>query len=183
MKEALLNIINNYGVMNQLEYWHTEVFELNEAIIKYEDYYYENYDDGIGKVEWGKWRSHIAEEIADNYVMLYQFPEYYYERLEYHDIAPYEFKTDNYENIDDISKYLKKFQKDVCKLTCEIAIAEERDQDYISEYRYEIITEKIDDVIYKLKSIQLYYKISDKEIKEVMRYKINRQLERISKGE
>lgn len=77
MKEDLLKIINHYGVMPQLKYFQSEVFELNEAIIKYEDYYYENYDDGIGKVEWGKWRKHIAEEIADCLVMLNQFVEYY----------------------------------------------------------------------------------------------------------
>ncbi len=77
MKEDLLKIINHYGVMPQLKYFQSEVFELNEAIIKYEDYYYENYDDGIGKVDWARWREHIAEEIADVLVMLYQFVEYY----------------------------------------------------------------------------------------------------------
>lgn len=51
MKEDLLKIINTYGVMPQLKYFQSEVFELNEAIIKYEDYYYENYDEGIGKIE------------------------------------------------------------------------------------------------------------------------------------
>jgi NTP pyrophosphatase (non-canonical NTP hydrolase) len=77
MKEDLLKIINHYGVMPQLKYFQSEVFELNEAIIKYEDYYYENYDDGIGKVDWTRWREHIAEEIADVCVMLHQFVEYY----------------------------------------------------------------------------------------------------------
>ena len=174
MKEGLLNIINTYGVLPQLEYWQTEVWELNEAILEYhydENKYYPEVEECL--------INHIAEEFADNFVMLYQFPEYYYERLEYHDIAPYEFRTDNYENINDIKEYLKNFQKDVCKLTCEIAVAEERDQDYISEYRYEFITEKIDVVIYKLKSIQLFYKIPDKKIKEIMLQKVNRQLERI----
>lgn len=174
MKQDLLKIINTYGVLPQLEYYQTEVWELNEIIIQCEnsefcnkEYIEENY------------KEHITEEIADNYVMLYQFPEYYYDRLKYHNIAPYEFKTDNYENIEDILKYLKNFQKDVCDLTCEIAIIEEREQDYISEYRYEDIIEEIDNIIYKLKSIQLYYKISDKEIEEVMKYKVERQLKRI----
>ena len=76
-KEEILKIINTYGVMPQLKYFQSEVFELNEAIIKYEDYYYENYDEGIGKIEWVKWREHIAEEIADVLVMLNQFKEYY----------------------------------------------------------------------------------------------------------
>lgn len=181
MKEDLLKIINTYGVLPQLEYYQTEVWELNEAIIRFEEAkinYFEGY--GIQQLDLEK---HITEEIADNYVMLYQFPEYYYERLEYHNIAPYKFKTDNYENIENIADYLKKFQKDVCKLTCTIAIAEEREQDYISEYKYENIIEIIDNVLYKLKSIQLYYRISDKEIEEIMKYKINRQLERIERGE
>ena len=72
MEEKLLKIINHYGVLPQLKYFQSEVFELNEAIIKYEDYYYENYDEGIGKIEWVKWREHIAEEIADVEVMLLQ---------------------------------------------------------------------------------------------------------------
>lgn len=77
MKEDLLKIIEHYGVLPQLKYFQSEVFELNEAIIKYEDYSYENYDYGIGKVDWTRWREHIAEEIADCYVMLEQFRYYY----------------------------------------------------------------------------------------------------------
>ena len=176
MKEDLLKIINNYGVMNQLEYYQTEVWELNDAISNYhyEEYkYYPSVEDIL--------IAHIKEELADNYVMLYQFPQYYYERLECHNIAPYEFKTDNYEHIeeDGILEYLKKFQKDVCKLTCAIAVAEEREQDYISEYRYNDVISAIDTIIYKLKSIQEYYKIKDKEIERVMKYKVDRQIERI----
>ncbi len=78
MKEELKQIIEHYGVIPQLKYFQSEIFELTEAIIKYKDYYYENYDDGIGKVEWAKWREHIAEEIADVTVMLKQF-QYHYE--------------------------------------------------------------------------------------------------------
>lgn len=77
MKEKLLTIINHYGINEQLKYIHSEYFELDEAIIKYEDYAYENYDYGVGKVEWGKWREHIAEEISDIMVMLKQFQYYY----------------------------------------------------------------------------------------------------------
>ena len=77
MKEDLLKITNTYGVIPQLKYFQSEVWELNEAIIKFEDYYYENYDDGIGKVDWTRWRGHIAEEIADNFVLLKQFQYYY----------------------------------------------------------------------------------------------------------
>ena len=77
MKEKINDIISYYGPNHQCKKLSEEVFELQEAIIKYEDYYYENYDDGIGKVEWGKWRELIAEEVADVMVLLFQFIEYY----------------------------------------------------------------------------------------------------------
>lgn len=54
MKEKLLQIIEHYGLYNQLKYLHTEYFELDEAIISC---------DEIG---------HIAEELADVMVMLKQ---------------------------------------------------------------------------------------------------------------
>ena len=80
MKEDLKRIIEHYGVMPQLKYFQSEVFELNEAILNYEyesqgmypsidpDVYYEARD----------LKQHIAEEIADVLVMLKQF-QYYYE--------------------------------------------------------------------------------------------------------
>ena len=64
MKDKLLEIINHYGVMHQLKYFQSEVFELNEAIIQYEN------TDTINK-------KHIAEEIADVCVLLNQIIEYY----------------------------------------------------------------------------------------------------------
>lgn len=67
MKEDLLKIINHYGVMPQLKYFQSEVFELNEAIIKAEE-----------NLALEKYKEHIAEEIADVLVMLKQF-QYYYE--------------------------------------------------------------------------------------------------------
>ena len=36
MEGKLLKIINHYGVIPQLKYFQSEVFELNEAIIEYE---------------------------------------------------------------------------------------------------------------------------------------------------
>lgn len=69
MKEELLKIINNYGVRSQLKYFQSEVFELNEAIIREET-----------KREFKNTRlniEHISEEIADVQVMLNQFKEYY----------------------------------------------------------------------------------------------------------
>ena len=52
--------------MPQLKYFQSEVFELSEAIINAENEY--NMLKDIG---------HIAEEIADVMVMLYEFKEYY----------------------------------------------------------------------------------------------------------
>ena len=63
MKEKLLEIINHYGVLPQLKYFQSEIFELNEAIIKHEVL-------GCGY-------QHIVEEIADVQVMLNQFKKYY----------------------------------------------------------------------------------------------------------
>ena len=63
MKDKLLVIIEHYGVMHQLKYFQSEVFELNEAIIKHE----------ASGCEY----QHIIEEISDVMVMLGQFISYY----------------------------------------------------------------------------------------------------------
>lgn len=76
MEEKLLEIIHNYGVLPQLKYFQSEVFELNEAIIQREypaiakdkkPYELEMYE-----------KEHITEEIADICVMVLQFKEYYH---------------------------------------------------------------------------------------------------------
>lgn len=63
MKDKLVDIIDYYGIMKQLKYFQSEIFELNEAIIKHENM--------------GCELQHIIEEIADVQVMLSQFKEYY----------------------------------------------------------------------------------------------------------
>ena len=70
MKEELKQIIEYYGVIPQLKYFQSEVFELNEAIFEhyYDEYKFEN--DTVLK-------KHITEEIADVLVMLKQFQYYY----------------------------------------------------------------------------------------------------------
>ena len=45
----------------------------------------------------------------------------------------------------------------------------------------EHITEEIADVMVMLKQFQYYYGIEDKQVEEVMNYKIDRQLDRIEK--
>lgn len=71
MRKDLLEIINYYGVIEQLKYIHSEYFELDEAIFHYENGIY-----------WGNGETehcirHIAEEIADVMVMLKQLQYYY----------------------------------------------------------------------------------------------------------
>lgn len=76
MKEKLLKIIEHYGVMPQLKYFQSEIFELNEAIIQYENSGWDFSDESCEDIE-RDYRYHIAEEIADVEVMLNQFKEYY----------------------------------------------------------------------------------------------------------
>ena len=72
-KEEILKIINTYGVMPQLKYFQSEVFELVEAVINRELHW--NYDTEIQDVK--PLDKHIAEEISDCFVMLKQFQYYY----------------------------------------------------------------------------------------------------------
>lgn len=77
MEEKLLKIINHYGVMPQLKYFQSEVFELNEAIFQYEAQKEACENIGCSRIHIDKCKEHIAEEIADVLVMVYQFLEYY----------------------------------------------------------------------------------------------------------
>lgn len=74
MNKKTLKIINHYGVMHQLKYFQSEVFELNEAIINAEN----NRLIGICREPSELAIKYIAEEIADVEVMLLQFKEYYH---------------------------------------------------------------------------------------------------------
>lgn len=72
MQEKLLKIINNYGLLEQLKYIHSEYFELDEAIINYCD------EERIYIPEIKKrYKDHITEEIADVEMMLDQFKVYF----------------------------------------------------------------------------------------------------------
>ena len=73
MKDDLLKIISFYGVIPQLKYMQTEVFELVEAVINRELHW--NYDTEIQDIK--PLDKHIAEEISDITVMLKQFQYYY----------------------------------------------------------------------------------------------------------
>lgn len=77
MSEKLLKIIDNYGVIPQLKYFQSEVFELNEAIFQYEEQK-RVCEQCCSILHCDKEREHIAEEIADVEVMLLQFKEHYH---------------------------------------------------------------------------------------------------------
>ena len=65
MKDKLLQIVSHYGIDKQLKYIHTEYYELDEAIIEFQE------------TRRFSTKDHITEEIADVMVMLKQFQYYY----------------------------------------------------------------------------------------------------------
>lgn len=71
MKNELLEIIQHYGVNAQQRQLAEEVFELQEAIIEYENSGCYDEEDSVEFI------NHIAEEIADVMIMLNQFKAYY----------------------------------------------------------------------------------------------------------
>ena len=71
MKEDLTKIIEHYGVNAQQRKLAEEVFELQEAIIEYENSGCYDEEDSVEFI------NHIAEEIADLMVLLNQFKAYY----------------------------------------------------------------------------------------------------------
>lgn len=81
MNSKLRKIINHYGLMKQLKYFQSEIFELNEAIIKIKnrsnlEIITANFLKVVSNIE-DKYKEHIKEEIADVMVMLKQFQLYY----------------------------------------------------------------------------------------------------------
>ena len=62
MNDKLKKIIKHYGVLPQLKYFQSEVYELTEAIL-FDEFTTSSYRE----------IHHIAEEIADVMVMLKQF--------------------------------------------------------------------------------------------------------------
>ncbi len=77
MKDDLLKIISFYGVLPQLKHFNSEVFELTEAIFQYDAQKQACENIGCSRIHIDKCKEHIAEEIADCYVMLNQFQLYY----------------------------------------------------------------------------------------------------------
>lgn len=81
MKEKFKKIISFYGINHQQRKFQEEVFELQEAINKYEFAYDDNVEmlmlDGMEKWDLDVLEENIIQEIADVCVMLHQFVEYY----------------------------------------------------------------------------------------------------------
>lgn len=75
MKEQLKEIIEHYGIDKQLKYIHSEYFELDEAIIKAEQFHPKSMIQLNASVE--DYINHIAEELSDVICMIKQFQYYY----------------------------------------------------------------------------------------------------------
>lgn len=71
MKNDLLKIITHYGSSHQIKKLNEECFELQEALIRAEEFF----DWGLGDED----LEHIVEEMADVQIMLEQFKVYYQE--------------------------------------------------------------------------------------------------------
>ena len=71
MNKKFLEIIKHWGVRKQLKHFNSEVFELNEAILDYEN------DKTNNEELIQNDREHIVEEISDCLLMLKQFIELY----------------------------------------------------------------------------------------------------------
>ena len=59
------------------------------------------------------------------------------------------------------------------------AIARDKKPEFLEELEQKNIAEEIADIMVMLKQFQYYYDISDEQIEDIMKFKINRQLERI----
>lgn len=74
MEKELLEIIEHFGIRNQLKKFNEECYELEEAILDYQtEIAYFDEDAMTLSI-----KKHIAEEIADVEVILLQIKEYYH---------------------------------------------------------------------------------------------------------
>ena len=64
MEEQAKRIIWHYGLIPQLKYMQSEIFESSDPVLDY----YHNYEESV---------DHIEEEFADVLVMLLQIKEYF----------------------------------------------------------------------------------------------------------
>ena len=76
-----------------------------------------------------------------------------------------------------VNHQLKYFQSEVYELTEAILWEQLTPSNWHTKAH---VIEEIADVMVMLKQFQLYYDIGDEEIKDIMEFKINRQIERIN---
>ena len=77
MEKDLLKIIEHFGVNNQQRKLQEEVFELNEAITRYEFAEDDNTIEGQYRWDMNFFKEYITEEIVDTMILLKQFQHYY----------------------------------------------------------------------------------------------------------
>ena len=73
LNEKEKTIIEHYGVLHQLKYFYSEIFELTEAIINHELFM----DIDSINSQLAIAYSHLCEEISDVQMMLNQFKRFY----------------------------------------------------------------------------------------------------------
>lgn len=76
MKDKEKQIIEHYGVIPQLKYMQTEMFEFIEAVFDYENLYKDNWTE-LPNEDDEENKQHIEEEYADLTMMLEQIKVYY----------------------------------------------------------------------------------------------------------
>lgn len=163
LEEKELMIINNYGVEAQLDYFPTEIYELIEAIMDYE-----NYGTCFDTENAAQFREHVIEELADSEMMLDQF------KLKFE----YKERIELYIYPDNLSKTLKGLFKDVGTFIQKVAIHEYEAYSY--DEPSEFLIEAIENIQEKLNSLKEYYNIDQTNIDSVKEFKADRQLERIA---
>lgn len=77
MDNKALEVISFYGVRHQLKKFAEEVFELNEAILSYEELTLNGKNIEENKFVVDKALAHIIEEMGDCFFLLSQFKEHY----------------------------------------------------------------------------------------------------------
>lgn len=82
-----------------------------------------------------------------------------------------------------INKQLKYIHSEYFELDEAVVQFDYNDEIHNEKYAIECVAQEIADVMVMLKQFQYYYGITDEQIEEIMNYKIDRQLDRISEEE
>lgn len=73
MNEHLFDIINFYGLRNQLKQLYSEVYDLTEAVLECED----QIEDNDKVTTWIPYIDQVTNEIADIQVLLEEFKQFF----------------------------------------------------------------------------------------------------------